>query len=661
MENFFGSKKIKIIAFFLLIFVYTSLITYKIKVPAADDLPRQIKIGEEIVNGNFDILYKNTFSYIEPDYKFYNHHWLSGVFFYFLDSAFGWNGLVVFKVIILLLSFSIVFKTALKKADFWLVVAAAIPTIIILRERSGLRPEVFSYLFIALFLYLLIDFEKNTENKRIYWLIPMQLFWVNMHVFFSVGVMLVGGFFFEKLVHNWRNIKNNKALKKISIIFVSVFLVSFLNPRGIEGVFYRYPSISIKISENQSLSEFLTYSLPLRDISLYIFRPLAALTLLSIFLFFFPSIKKEKSGQKSNETDKPVPIFFILANLATISLSFLILRGISFFAYIFLLTVPYYLSTSFIYLKQKYQLFEKFFIGLLFFVLLFILYFSNNGLLTNYTQRGIGTASMSSGGVDFFKQNNLRGPIFNDADIGSYLIYYLYPEHKVFSDNRFGDAYSKVYWDDTYLASLNNEEVWQNLLDQYDFQTIFLYQYNMGEGFRQFMYNRLNDTNWAFVYGDSFSIILVRNSEENRNVIENFKITPDNAQERLFHLINSGIEDDLISAADILNLLGRIDAARSLFLDVVSKRPNNGKIWMIMGEWELSLNRPENDLLGMMYLDKAISVGQNTAEAYSFLGLSYFKMGKYDQAKKMLEKAIKKDPKRNDAIKVLNYIKEMQK
>ena len=68
-----------------------------------------------------------------------------------------------------------------------------------------------------------------------------------------------------------------------------------------------------------------------------------------------------------------------------------------------------------------------------------------------------------------------------------------------------------------------------------------------------------------------------------------------------------------------------------------------------MGEWELSIDKPENSLLGMMYLEKAISLGQRTPEAYSFLGLAYFRLGKFEQSIKMLEKALEINPEREDA------------
>lgn len=661
-------KWTKIIVFLLLLILYGSFLVHKIDLPAADDLPRQIKIGEEIVHGNWSMLYTNVFSYTEPEYKFYNHHWLSGVAFYLLDSVVGWNGLVIFKTIVLLTAFCLIFSTALKKADFWLVALTSLPVILMLRERTGLRPEVFSYLFIALFLYILVDFDRRQGSKLIYLLIPLQLLWVNMHVFFSIGIMITAGFLFDQIIRNWKNLRQSKTVKIVVFVFVSVVLVSFVNPRGIEGVFYRYPSISLKISENQSLTEFFTYSAPNEDISVALFKPLVGLLvgiLLIVLSNFYYERKQNKLLSKQGESTifPTLTIFYGTAMIATTILGFLILRSLAMFGYIFLLVVPALLNNSF--RRAKGYIFSLsiyiwrvsvgFFLCALVLGTLFLLNLSYRGTFGGY-EKGIGLTPMSLGGITFFKENNLRGPIFNDADIGSYLIYYLFPKEKVFSDNRFGDAYSSNFWDHVYLPAFADETVWQALLKERNFNVIYLYQYDNGAGVRQFMYNRMSDPEWAFVYGDPFSIIFVRNTPENQDIISKFRITPENAFEKLDFLRKSESEDSVVAAADILNLLNRVDLSRDIFLDVVTKRPENGKIWMIMGEWELAINAKEHSLLAMMYLHKAIDVGQETSEAYSFLGLAYYRVGRTKEALQFLQKSLDLNPDRQDAIRLISAI-----
>ncbi len=78
-----------------------------------------------------------------------------------------------------------------------------------------------------------MDFSNNLNGKKIFWLIPLQLLWVNMHVFFSIGIMLVAAFICEKIIQNYKNIlnnfigtiKNNHVVKKLAIVFFGVIIV----------------------------------------------------------------------------------------------------------------------------------------------------------------------------------------------------------------------------------------------------------------------------------------------------------------------------------------------------------------------------------------------------------------------------------------------------
>lgn len=625
---------VKILVFVLLLVFYGSLLAQTIQLPAARDLPRQIKIGEQVLQGNWDILYKNTFSYTEPDQRFYNHHWLSGVVFYLVHQAVGWTGLGIFKIVILLSFFSLLFKIALKKADFWLVALFSLPTIIMLGDRSDPRPEMFSYLLIAAYLYFLMDLEEHPAKNRVFWLIPLQLLWVNLHVFFSVGIMLVAGFLAEKIVLNYKNLKDNPLIKKLVILLFALILVSFVNPRGAEGVFYFYPgkNFSLSIDENQSIAGLLRGVTIWENMSVAVFLPMAVFLALSFILGF-------KNGKK--------PIFYFLASLATILLGFAILRGIAFFSIIFLLAA----SANFQdYFKKLGGSLTVGFAGLI------LLIIFSWGRLSQYQEfSGIGLAPYAEASAIFFKEQDLRGPIFNDGDIGSYLIYYFYPKEKVFFDNRFADAYSHPFGK-LYSSMLKDDNQWQEALAKYDFNLIYAYLYNRSPDLRPFLWRRLKDPDWALVYTDPFAVILVRNTMANQKVIKEFQITRDNIGERLRHLAESPKMNDQIAAADIFNLMGRDDLAGNQFLKVVRKWPHQGKVWMVMGQMALSYKTEKSDRSAVGFLERAIAEGQKTAEAYSLLGEAYSRTNQLDKARGALRKSLRINPDRQDARELLKKI-----
>ncbi len=605
-------------------------------------------IGKTLLDGNFDILYKNIYSYTEPDQTFYNHHWLSGVIFYLFDKMAGFEALVILKVAVLLSAFLLLFATALKKSNFWVVAFFSIPTIIILAERSDVRPEMFSYFFIAAYLYLLIDFEKHPERKTIFLLIPLQLLWVNMHVFFSVGIMMVGAFLFEQIIVHRRHLRGNPFIKKLFILLAAVILVSLINPRGIKGVLYQYPEGPVVISENVSLDSFKKSLPPWDDVSAALFTPMVFVAGAGFLLGWRRKL-----------------IFYFLATLATGILGFLILRSIAMFGMIFLLAASANFNPLFEKLKnalqrESFKITRNIGVGLsaiIIAVLLYLIFIFAPQKMVEYEEPGIGVRHDSHDSAAFFKDEKLKGPIFNDANLGSYLIYELYPQEKVFTDNRFADAYSASFFNNDYFPAIRTEAGWQETMRKYNFNVIFFHHFIGGLEERKFLSRRASDPAWALVYADAYNLIFVRDIPQNERVIQKFRITPDNALQKLRHLIDSSYINDQIAAADILNILGKTDLALGAYFKIASTWPERHRIWQVMGQMEVHKNDPTDLVLATTFFQRAIDEGAGTAEVYSYLGLAYYKLNLIENARAAALKSLELDPEREDAIELLETIK----
>ena len=629
----------KVLVFILLLGFYASFLVHPIALPVGDDLPRLIKNGETVFR-NPDVLTKNVYSYTEPDQPFANHHWFSGVVFYLLDQAVGFSGLIIFKVIVLLAAFALLFFAATKKADFWLVALFSIPTILILRERTFVRPEIFSYFFIALYLYLLTDLEEHPERRRIFWLIPLQLLWVNLHLFFGVGILMAAGFLFEKIRVHRDKLRGSLIVKKLAILTLALILVSLINPFGFRGALFALElnigkDFPVTILETRSMSQFLKQSALWADISVGLFKPMVVALALS-FLFAF--------GKK--------PIFYFLAGTGTAILTFGLVRAVPLFGMMFLPAISSNLDEDFGalrgWLRRKWEKMEnvlrKAMIAVLVASLGYLTLFHVPGNIPKYSNWGVGLTHGSVGAARFFLDNGLKGPVFNDADIGSYLIYYLYPRERVFVDNRFGDAYSAPFFRDVYLAAFADEQKWLETEERYGINSIFIFQYDKGENIRPFLYRRTDDPTWALVYGDSYSLIYLKRNETNQDLINRFGITSENASEKLVHLLDSSESENQTAAADIFNLLRREDLAFAAFQKVVARWPGLGSVWRAMGEMALEYIDEPDPRLAAEYLENAIAAGEVTPEAYWLLGLAYSRSGESVKAEETLRKALEMDP-----------------
>ncbi len=638
-------NKLKVLVFIAILGFFASFLAYKIPLPAAEDLPRQIQNGKDILHGDFSVITTNVYSYTEPGQAFANHHWLYGVIVYLLFLAVGFKGIVVFKVIVFLIIFSLLFYLSTKKANFWVVAFCSIPTIIFLMGRSAARPEMFSYLFIVLFLYLLIDLDEHPDSKKVFWIIPLQLLWANIHLFFGVGIMLIAGFLLEKIIQNIGHLKNNKLILKLVVVLAISIAAIFVTPYGYKGAVYSltvntsktFPIVS---AETQPISKVLTTGPKIENIPAATFPYLAAILGLS-FLFGF------SRRQTILQTLQKQPIFLMLASAGVIFVGFNVIRSLAMFGIIFLPAISANLSRPFSWirhwLREKYPDIFKF-IGVLTIILLVVglVYFSVFGRqkLSAYTQFGIGLTDGAEAAGKFLQNEQIKGPIFNDTDIGSYLIYYLYPNEKVFVDNRFGDAYSASFFKDVYLPATASEEGWQKVSKDYGINAIVFYQYDGGSGARDFLYRRIYDPEWAWVYADKNVIVLVRNIIENQYVITKHQITIDNVHEKIAKISAPDGYEDLVGAADIYSMIGMGKEATDLYLKIVSKWPEKGKIWMVLGRIELTRSDQENSnaALALTFMQKAIDAGWKTPESYSYLALAYFKTGDLAKAREMVEK-----------------------
>lgn len=174
------------------------------------DLGRHLKLGEIIWNTKH-IPTTNLFSYTYPDFPFLNHHWLFEVLTYLGSITIGLQSLLIIKVLILLLTISIIIKLSIQTKSTFVFPFAYI-FLHLMRGRSDFRPEIFSFLFTAITLYVLELFEKK-NTKWIYVLPIVSLLWANSHIYFPLGIMLQVVFLGNLLYHKWRKYTGIKNLQ----------------------------------------------------------------------------------------------------------------------------------------------------------------------------------------------------------------------------------------------------------------------------------------------------------------------------------------------------------------------------------------------------------------------------------------------------------------
>ena len=508
-------KSTLIVAIFLSLFLFL-FIAHKINLPAAD-IGRHIKNGEIFLNADqYDIsrsalLHTNFFSYTYPDFPFINHHWGSGILAYLIYSIFGWSGLSLAYISTIIGAFFILFLLVSKKTPLYANIPLSLFLIPLIAERTEVRPEGLSYLFIAIFLYVLIQFADNKFTKKYLYALPiLTILWVNLHIYAVFAPLLIGAFFCESLFR--------KDWGKVKILFLCMTVSAgalLISPYGLEGAMYPFKIFSnygYLVAENQSIL-FLE--------KLNFINPNFLWWKLSAFLTFI------LSGFTLFYNTKRFPLALCLIVLAFGGLSFAGIRHLSAFGLVLLpfLGALFALLCEKINTEEKKQEFWIWSVIFSFFLIVIIWVHFGNRLPTNESW-GLGLLPHNTDSVSFVQKTLIKGPFFSNYDIGGFIIFNLFTpnnQEKVFVDNR-PEAYPKDFFPNTYIPMQENSELWKNKSEQYNFNAIWFYRLDMTPWSQAFLIERIQDPLWAAVFVDDYTIIFLKRNTQNREIIEQFEL-----------------------------------------------------------------------------------------------------------------------------------------
>ncbi len=473
------------------------------------DLARHLKNGEVISTSTWvelktGLFSTNFYSYTQPDFPFVNHHWLSGLVFYKIWHYLGVVGLELFGALLALVTLGIFFNLAYQKSNFWLASSSTFFLMPLLADRRDLRPELFSYLFLGLVIWLL---EKNRAPHKFPYLLPIPLIflaWVNLHIYFIFGFAILGIWWLSSF---WQ--KNWAELKTYTGVIATSLMAGFINPFGLKVYLYPFTITSnfgIGIQETESVFKAVGID-PARLVILF-----TALTVIwvSIILLYH---KHKKFDLK----------IILLAALATF-LGLQMVRNFSLAGYLFLLTVPI-LITEIVGIYWPKLNFGKIKTGAKIFggVVIVTLLINVTRLSDAAKNFGVTPNPVDLEAAEFLQTNQVTGQVFNDFSTGSYLILYGYPKLKPFVDQR-PEAYPAEFLASDYKAVRSSETDWERVNNKYRFSVIFLALTSISPDNLNFIINRLNDPAWVPVFRNNKHLVFLKNIPANESAIAKNRI-----------------------------------------------------------------------------------------------------------------------------------------
>ena len=491
----------------ILLMVYAGLFFAKPIDLSTADLGRHIVNGELILNGITDVLYTNHFSFTEQNHPFVNHHWASGVVFYLVHSMAGFKGLSALYVLLTILAFLFMGMAASvrnHKAIVALVVIAIVPLV---AYRVEVRPEGISYALLATYYLMYSKFRAGSINLKqlAIPLILLQVLWVNLHIFFFLGLLISGAFWIESLVQKKAESKN------LLLLLIGLIAVSLINPHLYNGLLTPltiFTEYGYMVAENQTLFFMQErFSNP----EFYHFEIFGAFVLVTLGFMFFKGFWKENIPE-------------ILLGLSFLVLATVAVRGIPLFAFFFIplaSAVLNHLVDGMNYKSKDATLKYLPYLGIALLVIFIPMKGTYASARKGYEKLGLVEGINACG--EFIRSNQIPGKIFNNYDFGGYLIYHLHDKEKVFVDNR-PEAYSVAFFDSIYKPMQENELIWNKKSEEYGINLIVFYRHDNTPWAQPFLIGKAQDPKWVPIFVDQVSLVLIKNQESNRQWIEEFAL-----------------------------------------------------------------------------------------------------------------------------------------
>jgi tetratricopeptide (TPR) repeat protein len=601
----------------------------------------------------------------------YIHEWLFYLLTYVVYLAGKWNGLVLLQIVLVIATFIPLFLTArifrysILSAGifFFLAVLVGMDRFMLRADLFGLMMTTWSYFILRYYIETKL-YEKKTHVR---YLIPLLLFlmqvvWTNTHASFYLPFLFIGAYFFSNCISftidRWKYKKKETFLSKkfyaILLIFGITLVGSLVNPFGLMAFFYDFTFLHqfgpiLHYTNLEWMSPYTPsnfYFLSTYSITLYKF------VLVPIIILPFIMLKKIR-----------FPDIFILLAFLYLSVSYV--RNTALYALFIALIMPYYLDKFTIFWgcyfeKTKQSLLlasigKVLCMSILIISSLYIIHdvMTNNFYITDQQTRrfgfGLSENVFPAGAATFVEKNNLKGNMFNDFGIGTYLNWRFYPARKTFID---GDTFSPQGF--ILYHNITTGKVNYNIVARrYGINYFILNHVSADTGnLIQALYR---DKKWKLVYFDEVSVVFVANTSENKGIINKYAITFDKSNNYNLNQLPTFKEPadigiGYLNRGVFLSLLGLNEDANKEFQNSVKYSPDNFLAYSGLGTSYFQLGKRNQ---AQANLQKALDLGSNFAPNYFNLGVYYYITGQYNLAQQQFNQTLVLDstyPKANYLI-----------
>jgi hypothetical protein len=436
----------------------------------------------------------DIYSYTAGGSKWVNHEWLSELLMYLAYAQFGSACLLFLK---LFLGFTVIF--ILSRISFhriWdpLVYAVVfILAVFVMSPGFMVRPQLLTFLFVALFLYCFhLYLEKG---KNLLWILPgVMAIWVNCHGGFLIGAGMFPVVWVCEYASCRARKKNTKHLKIMMFWLAVTELAVFANPYGLHLLTF--------LGETLSVSRDISEWAPVRITDLYYLRfKVLALIFVCSFLIKNRDRRYWEAG----------------IILIAMVYAFIHRRHTPVFA---ILAAPYLTENISLFLgktRLSHRIKSPFNYGVLSVLLVLLMGYQLFETGIKYSDAKcniiVDAKKYPIYAVQFMKENKIEGNILIPFEWGEYAVWHLYPKCRVSVDGRFRTVYSEKLLTDHFNFAAGDTS-FKYMLKEYSPDIIL--------GRQNLLYQKFisNLDGWAYVYSDTTSIVFLNEAIFGKSFID---------------------------------------------------------------------------------------------------------------------------------------------
>ncbi len=485
----------------VVLFVLFSLIAVlAIRQLGSADIGFHLKAGNHILSGH-GWPRTDPFTFTLRDRLYVDTTWGYQVLIALLHRVFGYSGLILFHTLLVLAIFWVVYRTARLVAPDRL----ALPILLLLGAiaseiRFEVRPELLSWTFLAVILYLL---HRRAEGLKspIWAIVLIHLVWANVHALFVLG-WVAEACFLAGLAFRDRTVD-----RRLLAVFAASLLVTLINPYGWQGATFPLTLATRLQQQNlfaQTIGEFASpFALKLSAqfpfyprAPIFAFRVFSLLSLLSLI----PAWRQRRYWN-------------ILLWVAFLALSYRMIRNIPLLVIatlpavawgLALLSIPGRLGGSGR-LTARLSRIVLVGVGCLALVTALRAYNDAYYVSSRRLQRfglGVSRVSLPVEAADFAARTGLRGPVLNHLNFGGWLMWRL--RDPIFIDGRLEVVGEEFF--DYYHRVLTSPEQLEACVGRYEIRWV-VFPYTISPG----LLARLSrDQRWSLVWADRIAVVFAR-------------------------------------------------------------------------------------------------------------------------------------------------------